>query len=139
MWPAVVSVRPARLSGGQRLQAKEALVWYQQGLVSGESNLFLSCISLQFVGSQADQRKACCMLQRIKRGPVPGLVPTSTMVQSGCVSTWPSALENHVSGLHGLEAGNCSRQAGRQAGCRPDSMIEHCCKLGHAVLIVPDA
>lgn len=54
------------MSGGQRLQAKEALVWYQQGLVSGESNLFLSCISLQFVGSQADQRKVCCLLQRIK-------------------------------------------------------------------------
>lgn len=28
--------------------------------------------------------------------------------------------------------------AGRRAGCRPDSMIEHSCKLGHGVPIIPD-
>lgn len=48
----------------------------------------------------------------LSRGPVPGLVPTSTMVQSGCVSTWPSALESHVSGLHRLRGWKL-QQAGR--------------------------
>lgn len=92
---------------------------------------FLSCISCQFVGSRADQRRACCLLQRIKAssGEAQRLAWSLLAPRySGYVPIWPRALENHVSRLHSLQAGNRGR---------PDSEIEHCCKLGHGVPIIP--
>lgn len=101
------------MSEGQRPQVKEAVASVQrlQDLASGRVIHSLAVFLVYVLGAgQIKERPVACS-RGLKPPPErrPGLVPTSTMVQSGCVPTWPSALENHVSGLHSLEAGNCSR------------------------------